>query len=50
MQDKGTIGVEALQAFRVGVRNDSHSIGLDPQANLIFYSGDKKTKGQALVF
>ena len=61
MQDKGTIGVEAMQALRVRVRNPPllHT-GRAPHnwiyevywiyANIWRYSGDKKTKGAALVF
>ena len=68
MQDKGTTGVEAVQALRVGVCHSSdptHHIPI-PNTTLLFplakiikgvhangcflYSGDKKTKGAALVF
>jgi hypothetical protein len=48
MQDKGTAGAEAMQAFRTRVCG----IGTGNEEHLLTYfgSGDKKTKGAALVF
>jgi hypothetical protein len=48
MQDEGTAGVEAMQAFRTRVRGIPH-VQRGALANVL-YSGDKKTKGAALVF
>ena len=48
MQDNDTAGAEAMQALRVGVFQEFSG---DPDRILTkSYSGDKKTKGAALVF
>lgn len=49
MQDQGAIIVEAMQALRVGVRSTLFSSCLYMKLTSIS-SGDKKTKGAALVF
>jgi hypothetical protein len=52
LQDEGTVGVEALQAFRAWVRSFAvgDSICLKVERLTSENSGDKKTKGAALVF
>jgi hypothetical protein len=48
MQDKGTIGAETMQAFRTRV---CYILRRTEEPWLTrCYSGDKKTKGAALVF
>lgn len=50
LQDQGTAGFEAVQAFRARVRW-TYSMGIvGVIADMTVYSGDKKTKGAALVF
>ena len=49
LQDQDAISTEAMQALRTGVcgRRRRHEHGADTDCG---YSGDKKTKGAALVF
>ena len=49
LQDKGTISVEAMQTLRVGVRHNLYRLLWDEMLTPD-PSGDKKTKGAALVF
>ena len=48
MQDEGAVGAKAVQAFRTWVRSRQSKSGNGDANN--FDSGDKKTKGAALVF
>ena len=48
MQDKGTTGAEAMQAFRTRVCGSIRRI--ENLSLTVILSGDKKTKGAALVF
>ena len=49
MQDKGAAGAEAVQAFRARVC-DIYPMDVEGHWLTYLYSGDKKTKGAALVF